>query len=126
MGKTTGGYGHLQKAGEDKIVVTQKVADEWLEQDIGAARVSALAECEQLPLYSQELLDTLVSVNYQLGTEWEKKFPSTFALMKNGEFDMAAWALESSLWNKQTPVRVRDLQRALWRMQLIYDAYKAI
>lgn len=126
LGKTTGGYGHLQKPGEENIVVTQKVADEWLEKDLGAARISALAECEQLPLYSQELLDTLVSVNFQLGTEWEKKFPSTFALMKSGEFDQAAWALESSLWNKQTPVRVRDLQRALWRMQLIYDASKVI
>lgn len=123
LGKLTGGYGHLQKPGEDKLVVTQALADKWLVEDIGAARLSALAECEQLPFYTQELLDVLVSVNYQMGTEWEKKFPSTFQLMKDGKFDEAAWALESSLWAKQTPVRVRDLQRALWRTMAFYEVY---
>lgn len=126
LGKTTGGYGHLQKRGEEHIKITQAVADAWLQEDIGVARVSALAECEQLPFYTKELLDVLVSTNYQLGTEWEKKFPNTFALMKEGKFDEAAWALESSLWAKQTPVRVRDLQRALWRTQIMWDAFRAI
>ena len=86
----------------------------------------AIEECEQLPFYTKELLDTMVSVNYQLGTAWEYKFPNTFNLMKEGKFDEAAWALESSLWAKQTPVRVRDMQRALWRTAIIYEAVKAI
>jgi lysozyme len=124
LGHWTAGYGHLRKAG-DPDVVTQAIADTWLQEDIGTARASALAECEQLPFYTKELLDTLVSVNYQLGTAWEKKFPSTFGLMKEGKYDEAAWALESSLWNKQTPVRVRDLQRSLWRTQMLWEAYKA-
>lgn len=125
LGKPTGGYGHLRKAGDPELI-TQDLADKWLEQDIGEARKSAKDECDQLPFYSQELLDTMVSVNYQLGTSWEKKFPNTFQLMKDGKFDEAAWALESTLWNKQTPVRVRDMQKALWRTQLMWDAYRAI
>lgn len=107
-------------------MITQDLANKWLEQDIGAARKSAKDECDQLPFYSQELLDTMVSVNYQLGTSWEKKFPNTFQLMKDGKFDEAAWALESTLWNKQTPVRTRDMQKALWRTQIMWDAFQAI
>lgn len=124
LGKWTAGYGHLRKPG-DPDVITQAIADSWLADDIGAARKSALAECEQLPFYTKELLDVMVSVNYQLGTEWEKKFPTTFGLLKEGKFDAAAWALESSLWHKQTPVRVRDFQRALWRCSALYEVHKA-
>lgn len=126
LGKLTGGYGHLQKAGEEKVVVTQELADKWLEEDLKAARKAALQDAEQLPFYTEELLDTLVSVNFQLGTSWEMKFPNTFQLMKDGKFDEAAWALESSLWAKQTPIRVRDLQRALWHTEILWKAFQAI
>lgn len=125
LGKWTGGYGHLRKPNEENIVITQAIADAWLQEDIGVARKSALAECEQLPFYTKELLDTLVSVNYQLGTEWEKKFTTTFGLMKQGRFGEAAVAAEDSLWAKQTPVRVRDFQKALWRCEALYEVYKA-
>lgn len=124
LGKWTGGYGHLRVAG-DPETFDQKQADKWLEEDLAKARKSALDECEQLPFYTKELLDVLVSVNYQLGTEWEYKFKNTFSLMKQGKFNEAAWQVENSLWHKQTPVRVRDLQRALWRCEALYEVYKS-
>ncbi len=78
----------------------------------------------QLPFVTQDLLNVLVSVNYQLGTGWTNKFKNTWGLMRKGDFYGAADEAENSLWAKQTPVRVRDFQKALWRTQVLYDLYK--
>ena len=125
LGKLTGGYGHLQKPGEDKIVITQKVADQWLKDDLAEATVAAKGQAYDLPFVTQEFEDTLVSVNFQLGSNWTQKFPKTWKLMKDGKYEEAAWEVENSLWAKQTPVRVRDLQRALWRLSLLQEVYSS-
>ena len=114
LGKWTGGYGHLLLPGEENVVITQQVADDWFATDIKWAEEAALLQSKELPRVSKFLTDVLVSVNYQLGTGWTKKFPKTYALMKAGKYDQAALEVEDSLWAKQTPVRVRDFQRALW------------
>ena len=48
LGKLTGGYGHLQLPGEEKLVVTQALADEWYEDDIAAAKAAAKVQVNQL------------------------------------------------------------------------------
>lgn len=104
--------------------MTKPLADMWFEEDIGDAEEAAAKQSNQLPFSTHDLENTLVSVNYQLGTAWTKKFKMTWALMLKGKFYEAADEAENSLWAKQTPVRVRDFQKALWRTQVLYDLYK--
>jgi lysozyme len=126
LGKLTAGYGHLQRPGEEKLVVTQALADKWFEDDIAAAVAATKEQLSKLPFVTQELEDALVSVNFQLGTSWFKKFPRTWSYLVAGEYEKAAWESEDSLWAKQTPVRVRDFQRALWRAALLKSAVEAL
>lgn len=126
LGKWTGGTGHLRKPGEENIVITQAVADRWLDQDISEARKAANRQCEMLPFTTQHLYDVLVSVNFQLGTVWYQKFKKTWALMQAGEFAKAAIEAADSDWFKQTPVRVKDFQIALRETQCLYDEYRRL
>ncbi len=126
LGKPTAGYGHLLKPGEEKLVITQALADSWFTEDIAAALSAAKAQVKQLPFWTQELEDVLVSVNFQLGTGWTKKFPRTWGYLVAGEFERAASESEDSLWAKQTPLRVRDFQRVCWRTALLKQVVEAI
>lgn len=112
LGKDTGGYGHLRLK-EDPLSFDQKIASDWLEKDITKARTAATIQFESLPYQTQDLYDVLVSVNFQLGTGWYKKFPKTWKLMTSGAYREAAIEAQDSDWYKQTPVRVKDLQKAL-------------
>lgn len=123
----TGGYGHLQKKGEDKIlVITQELADKWLDEDITTARVAANKQGSKLPFITQELLDILVSVNFQLGVAWNLEFKKTWAHMVAGSFLDAAYEAMDSAWYRQTPVRVKDLQQALRNADALWKQYKAV
>lgn len=121
LGKPTGGYGHLQRPQDRGITITQAVADQWLKEDIQIALSAAQKQSTELPFITPELFDVLVSVNFQLGTNWTASFKNTWALLKAGQYDKAAAESENSLWAKQTPVRVRDFQRALWRASVLGD-----
>lgn len=126
LGKWTGGYGHLRLPGEEGMVITPALADSWLKGDIQTATSAATEQCSKLPFYTEEFLSTLVSVNFQLGTQWYTKFPKTWSLILSGKYDEAAWEAEDSDWAKQTPVRVRDFQRALWRLSCLYEVYSSL
>ena len=121
LGKPTGGYGHLQRPQDRGITITQAVADQWLKEDIQIALSAAQKQSAELPFVTPELFDVLVSVNFQLGINWTASFKNTWALLKAGQYDKAAAEAENSLWAKQTPVRVRDFQRALWRASVLGD-----
>lgn len=101
--------------------ITQALADKWFEEDIRLADVAARSQANQLKYCTQELYDALVSVNFQLGTAWTTKFKKTWALMLSGDYVGAAHEAENSLWAKQTPVRVRDFQFALVRLDALKD-----
>lgn len=124
LGKVTGGYGHLQKKGEERLTVTKELADKWFLEDIKEAKDAALRQANELAFVTQDLIDVLVSVNFQLGTSWTTKFKMTWGLMKALKFSEAATEAENSLWAKQTPIRVRDLQRALWRADALQELSK--
>lgn len=102
--------------------ITQALADQWLAEDLKVADEASWENVKGLKYCTQELKDVLVSVNFQLGTSWHKKFVKTYSLMKAGDFVGAAWEAENSLWAKQTPVRVRDFQFALVRLDALKDA----
>ena len=121
LGKPTAGIGHLLRPGEEKLPITEEQVQKWFEEDVSESLNAATEQVNQLPYYTKELYDVLVSVNFQLGTGWTKKFTKTWGLMVEGKFDDAANEVENSLWHKQTPVRVRDLQRALWKCSAIRE-----
>lgn len=114
LGKITGGYGHLQRPQDKGLTVTKELAEKWLIEDMQTAEQAARNQALQMGRCSQEIYDVLISVNFQLGVNWTNKFKVTWGHLKAGRLDEAAWEAENSLWAKQTPVRVRDLQRALW------------
>lgn len=114
LGKITGGYGHLQRPQDKGLTVTKELAEKWLIEDMQTAEQAARNQALQMGRCSQEIYDVLISVNFQLGVNWTSKFKVTWGHIKAGRLDEAAWEAENSLWAKQTPVRVRDLQRALW------------
>ncbi len=123
LGKTTGGYGHLQKPTEVNLVVTRELADKWLDSDLTTARKAAKSQFSQLPIQTQELYDVLVSVNFQLGPKWYLEHKKTWAYMLDGKYFEAAEEAENSTWYRQTPVRVRDLQNALRKAHELYIHY---
>ena len=119
LGKPTGGIGHLLLP-SDGLVVGQAIPDatvkRWFTHDGATAMDCAVTQAKQAGITSQAFLPYLASVCYQLGGGWTHRFPSTWALIVAGRYEEAAVALGTSLWAKQTPVRVADFVGALHRL----------
>ena len=125
LGKKTGGYGHLYKKGDPESF-DMDIASKWLESDIGGARKAAQKQFDKLPFQTQALLEALVSVNYQFGNDFDTDFPNTFKLLEGGYYTKAKTEIQKSLWNKQTPTRVKDLIEALDHTIRCWNQYKEI
>ena len=125
LGKKTGGYGHLWRKG-DPLMITQEVADTWLDKDITSARNAAMKLFLQLPYQTQSLLDALVSVCFQLGNAWNLEHKKTWKWMLSGDYMKAVKEAENSDWFRQTPVRVRDFQKALSEAFLLGRQYDSL
>lgn len=123
LGKKTGGTGHLYRKG-DPAVFDMVVADKWLEDDIAGARKAAQRQFDKLPIQTQSLYDVLVSCNFQFGNDFDKDFPKTWEVMLQGDYIRALKMYEQTLWFKQTPARVKDLQKALAEAYLLGRQYK--
>lgn len=122
-GKKTGGYGHLWRKG-DPAVFDQDIANAWLEKDLNYARSGALKLLALLPFQTASLRDVLVSVCFQLGNDWYKEHKKTWKLMLEGRYNEAAKEAQISDWYRQTPVRVKDLQKALYEAAILASSYK--
>jgi len=110
-GKPTGGVGHLMKedeldslgvegyttvqtiygpreVGTDKNGTPISLSDEWvnsrLDNDLGIAHEAAKA---QLPTNKgvDGMIDRLTAVNFQLGVNWEEKFPGAMKSLQDGD-----------------------------------------
>lgn len=116
LGQPTGGIGHLLLP-SDGLVVGQAIPDatvkRWFTHDGASAMDEAVTLAEQAGITSQAFLPYLASVCYQLGNGWTKKFPHTWDLICRGEYDLAANACVATIWDKQTPVRTADFEKAL-------------
>lgn len=123
LGKKTGGYGHLYRKGDPEMF-DLTVAEGWLHSDINSARVAAKKLFDQLPYQTQSLYDVLVSVCFQLGNNWYKEHKKTWKLMLEGAYALAAIEAQNSTWYKQTPVRVKDLQKALYEASILARSFK--
>lgn len=130
LGKLTCGVGHLLTSGEVEeypwgVIVPEDIRNEWLRKDCDVAIEAARRQVKELGLVGSAreiMLNALVSVNFQLGTSWRRKFPGAWRAMCNGEWDKAIDNLKwvnpakkdrKSLWFQQTPVRVFDFIKAI-------------
>lgn len=108
LGKWTIGWGHLLESGIDWTgkIITQEQADEWLEQDIGYAKVLATS----FPHWSElnEVRQAvLTSMTFQLGNK-PLYWPHFMLALENKDYPLAADEGLNSLWAQQTPRRATE------------------
>lgn len=117
LGKPTCGYGHLVTAA-DNLQMGEKIskdrAETLLEKDLQCAYKLGCEQAKEIGKNSDEFIAALTCACFQLG-DFKDKFPIAFELLKSGNYLMAISDLQSSLWMKQTPVRVNDLILAIKR-----------
>ncbi len=114
--KPTVGYGHLVAASDNlKVgdVVTDKQVSDFFKVDGAKALAAAKAQAAKAGIKDTNFVVYLASVNFQLGSKWTKIFKKTWKMVVDGQYADAAKALDKTAWKKQTPVRVKDFQKAL-------------
>tara|TARA_R100000781_G_C4035232_1_gene111995 strand:+ start:82 stop:735 length:654 start_codon:yes stop_codon:yes gene_type:complete len=137
LGKLTGGVGHLLLEDEKKIYpkgtkIPKDVRERWMAKDSIKAWDAAVEQASDLGVSEHgQFIEALGSVNFQMGTNWMKKFPSAYKALKSGDFKEAIDQLEwvnprkkekgASNWKKQTPVRVKDFVEAIKELKKIKD-----
>lgn len=118
-GHLTVGVGHLVRP-EDGLALGDTISDDQvhalLKNDAQDAYKAALRQAQELGITDEGMVVALGSVNFQLGTGWNREFSDTWAKMKEGDFEGAIANLEQSKWNSQTPIRVDDFQYAIAQM----------
>ncbi len=116
-GHLTGGIGHLitKKDGYTKVgqVIPQETVEKWFWSDITIAIKAAIDQAEELGEYEVDFIIALTHVNFQLGVHWPSEWPNTYKKLKNGELRSAIRVFQGSLWNRQTPRRVKNFIAAL-------------
>ena len=117
-GFLTGGVGHKITDKEKAqypldAEVSQETADAWLQADSLSSYKAAITQAQIIGVDDPRLIAGLTCVNFQLGSEWPKKFVNTWKLIVSHEWDAAAIEVGNSLWMKQTPTRCIDFQTAL-------------
>jgi GH24 family phage-related lysozyme (muramidase)/murein DD-endopeptidase MepM/ murein hydrolase activator NlpD len=118
LGKPTVGVGHLLTEEQNKKykvgdIVPDNILDKWLEEDSLKAWKAALKLSEDLDINDLDFIDSLASVNFQLGTNWFKIHKNTWKFLQTKKYDKAANEAQDSTWFKQTPIRVQDFQKAI-------------
>jgi GH24 family phage-related lysozyme (muramidase) len=115
-GLPTVGIGHLVVTADNLRlgdVISEDRVNALFAADSADALAAAWAQARQAGITSTKFIPLLASVNFQLGTEWTEKFPHTWQMIVDGHYDDAAAALDGTVWQHQTPVRVQDFQQAL-------------
>ena len=112
----TGGVGHKilpQDHLKNQDTVPDDLANRWLAKDSAAALGAAYRQAAEAGIKDPRFLVPLASVNFQLGTGWNDKFPETWRKMVTGDYAGAAAEAAKSHWNAQSPTRVKAFQDAL-------------
>lgn len=137
--KPTAGVGHLLNAEEQKLYpigteIPEAQVNKWLKEDLAKAEAAAKTQADQMRAkglaVDPNFEESLISVNFQLGTGWTKKFPSAWNNLQSGDYKGAISEIQfadpnkkpgvKSNWAKQTPVRVDDFTQAI-RNQADYE-----
>jgi len=112
----TVGIGHLVIPADNLKVgdtIPQTRVNALFAVDGAAALQAARAQMAVAGITSEAFVPYLASVCFQLGVRWTKGFPATWKLICEGEYWDAAFYLDESEWEDETPVRVKDFQDAL-------------
>jgi len=130
LGKPTCGIGHLLTKKENELyevgdVIDEKIISDWFEKDIKKALDACNEQCIKLEVFSKDFKIALTSVNFQLGVNWYKKFPSAWKALCEKRYEDAIAEItykkrgkpEYSNWYKQTPVRVVDFCKAIEKLE---------
>ena len=130
LGNPTGGVGHLLTKEELELFpigtkIPEEVKNRWLRQDSRKAFNYAKEQAKDLQIADSIFIKALTSVNFQLGGNWKKKFPTAYKRLKEGRYEDAIQEIvytkkgsgEKSNWNKQTPVRVKDFVEAIRQLK---------
>ena len=117
-GHLTAGVGHKLTAEELKKYkegdeVPDSVRTEWLEQDAKKSYGAAQKQAEELGVNDPLFLERLGSVNFQLGTNWNKEHTETWKKLKSGDYQGALKEVEDSEWATQTPKRITQFQQGI-------------
>ena len=117
-GKLAVGVGHLITP-SDNLKLGDTISDaqvmKFLEHDAAKAYNAAIAQAKEIGIDDNTVIAGLTSVNFQLGSGWNKEHKDTWALMKQGDFQGAITEAADSNWNSQAPIRVKDFQGTLLR-----------
>lgn len=119
VGKPTAGIGHLLTPSENLAYkvgdkVTKEQVEKWYEADIKKAIIAARDQAKELNKQNDtDFIIALVSVNFQLGTNWPAKFHGTYPILKKGDWRRAIQRFSTSLWARQTPKRVVNFTNAI-------------
>jgi hypothetical protein len=125
----TGGYGHKMSSEEEKhypegTEIPLHIVDRWFNEDFGKAEVNASIQC--LDMKVEKLREPLIKVNFQLGSNWQYKFPKAVRALEEGQYKEAANQIMTSsdgvspsAWARQTPNRAKEFEQAI--LDLIID-----
>ncbi len=118
VGKPTAGTGHLLSRAERSkypvgTTVPNSVLEQWRIDDSENAYAAAYQMAIDIGYETQDLVNALTAVNFQLGTAWGDIHKNTYKHLLNQDWEKTAHEAADSTWFKQTPVRVIDFQRAL-------------
>ena len=122
----SGGRGHqLSEAELRKYPVGTPIplakADEWYAEDLEKSYRAAQAQANSLSRFHEldatqreDFLERLTSVNFQLGTSWNREHTDTWKLMQAGDFEGASVEALDSKWAKEdTPTRAKKFSNVL-------------
>jgi GH24 family phage-related lysozyme (muramidase) len=116
LGIPTVGIGH-KVLPQDNLKVGDSIStarvNQFFAADIAKAFDAAKSQARELNKYNPQMIASLTSVNFQLGTGWRSKFPNTWSLIKSGNTQAAINNLVKSAWYRQTPNRVTSFVNTL-------------
>lgn len=113
------GHGHQLSPEELKkyppgTKIPQTQIDTWFKEDSDRVLNKTAEQAEEIGISKNSPIGlALNSLNFQLGVNWADEHPKMFKAIKEGNYDAIVKEASSSKWNKQTPVRVNDLIRAV-------------
>lgn len=116
VGVLTVGIGH-KVISADKLKLGDEIdqarVDAFYKKDTAKAVAAASVQAAKAGIKDAQFNVYLASVNFQLGTSWNKKFSTTWKLIMAGVYEAATKEVGKSRWNSQSPTRVKDFQKAL-------------
>ncbi len=116
LGKPTVGIGHLVRP-EDNLkvgdTITTNRVEGFFRRDIRNAIIHAMNQAEECGEFEDDFVMALTQVNFQLGVNWPKEWPNTYAHLKAGRLQKVIDIVMGSLWHRQTPKRTTAFKMAL-------------